>query len=533
MKNKKQALNRRSFVEIMGKGVVTVGLLPYFVASCSTTKPYKTPLNIVGIEPSVADKLVLAEGLKSRVVISWEDRISDQDKFGADNDYLAFVPLNEAGDEGILWSNHESVVPMLLHESTEFKRTKQEVDKELYNVGGSLVHIKLVGDSWKVIHNSKYNRRITGFTEIPFNWPEPIKGSHKAMGTLANCAGGVTPWHTVLTCEENYHYYYGETAFESDTKVASLYKWDDFYDNPPEHYGWVVEIDPLTGAAQKHVALGRCAHECATVKKLDDGRIVVYTGDDKADECIYKFISSKPGSMQEGSLYVADTDKGKWISLDIDDQPVLREKFKTQTNILTYLRLAAKTVGGTPQDRPEDIEIDPVNGHVLITLTNNTRKQNYFGSILKITEKDGKHDALEFTSQTYLSGGEENGFASPDNMVFDRMGNLWFASDISGYAMNKPPYESFKNNGLFLVMREGPQAGKVIQVASAPTDAEFTGPCFSPDGKTLFLSVQHPGERSASMDQLSSHWPDGGDSKPKSSVVAISGSLIDSVQNLS
>ena len=345
----------------------------------------------------------------------------------------------------------------------------------------------------------------------------------------------MTPWGTILTCEENYDQFYGERNYKTGEKVLRRNDlgWSKYYDYPPEHYGWVVEVDPKTGAAQKHIALGRCAHECATIKELDDGRLVVYTGDDTVNQCLYKFIGSKPGSLSEGTLYVANTVLSRWEPLVYEKSKALQKFFKSQTEVLIRLREAAKLVGGSPLDRPEDIEIDPINGNVLVALTNNSTVKNYFGSILKIEEANGDHEALTFKSEVYLAGGEDTGFACPDNMAFDLAGNLWFTSDMSGSLMNKEPYTAFKNNGLFFVPREGEQAGQVIQVASAPTDAELTGPWFAPDGKTLFMSVQHPGEYSPSMDQLTSHWPDGGEEIPKPAVVAIQGRLLEEIQGLS
>lgn len=126
------------------------------------------------------------------------------------------------------------------------------------------------------------------------------------------------------------------------------------------------------------VALGRCAHECATVHQAKDGRLVVYSGDDSNDECLYKFISKEPNNLREGKLYVANTSKGEWISLDYNDQEVLRQNFANQTEILIRLREAAKLVGGTPLNRPEDIEIDPLTGNVLVALTNNKPKGDFW-----------------------------------------------------------------------------------------------------------------------------------------------------------
>ena len=148
---------------------------------------------------------------------------------------------------------------------------------------------------------------------------------------------------------------------------------------------------------------------------------------------------------------------------------------------------------------------------------------------------DGKFDALTFNASTYLAGGEENGFSCPDNLAFDLSGNLWITSDMSGSAMNKEgePYLPFKNNSLFVVPRYGKDEGKVIRVASAPRDAELTGPWFSPDGKTLFLSVQHPGEQTVDLGNPSSKWPFDEDGIPKPAVVAITGDLIEKMNQLS
>jgi len=551
----KKNLNRRTFLDFLGKGVLGSAVLPtVFLNSCRTQKeglakatptpppPPPKPMTqkpmefIKKLMPTAQDDLMLAEGLEYNVLIRWKDPISDKDYFGYNNDYTAFIPLDENTlDEGILWVNHEYISTLFVTGPMGFAaKTKLQVENEMYNVGGSIMKVKKNAEGiWEVVQNDPVNRRITAKTDLPFNWSEKIMGRSSGMGTLANCSGGVTPWGTILTCEENFDGFYADRDYATGGLLPiPNYGWNRYYDNPPEHYGWVVEIDPRTGKGQKHIALGRCAHECATIKELPDGRLVVYTGDDKPNECLYKFISSKVGSLSEGTLYVADTIAGKWLSLKYEDHKILQDTFKDQTEVLIRLREAAKLIGGTPLDRPEDIDIDPRTGNVLVSLTNNGTKYNFFGSIMKVEETDGKFDSLTFKSDTYLAGGEDTGFACPDNMAFDNAGNLWFTSDMSGSLMHKPPYTSFKNNGLFLVPRAGKQAGEILQIASAPTDAELTGPSFSPDGTTLFLSVQHPGERSISLTQLSSHWPDGGDSIPKSSVVTIQGPLLEHLMNL-
>lgn len=530
--------NRRQFLKFVGSGTLVAWAAPWS-SGCTTAKlvpPTASSTRLMGIQPSAADELVLHKGLVSRVLLREGDTINSKgDVFGSCSDYLALTNFDQAQTDVMLWVNHEYFDPLMVSgRGRDSAPTKDQMKKEMRMVGGSLVRLQREPNSseWRVVKNSPYNRRLDAHSKIPIIAPRPIAGKKVAIGTMANCAGGFTPWKTVLTCEENFQDYWG--AIEKDAagneKKIGTYPgigWNDLEPRPSEHYGWVVEVDPFTGKSKKLTSLGRMAHECATVTLAKDQRAVVYMGDDKADEHIYKFISEKPGTLEKGELFVADTVQGKWLSLDLKKQASLQGKFKDQTDVHIQARYAAKILGATPQDRPEDVEIQPNTGHVFVTLTNNKDKKNFFGSILKIEEAQNDPLSMEFKASTFIAGGENAGFACPDNLVFDRRGNLWMTSDISGSSMHKEPYAKFKNNGLFFIPMYGPQAGTPIQVGSAPRDAELTGPTFSDDGRTLFLSVQHPGEESVSSDQYTSHWPDGGNSKPLSSVVTITGPLLD------
>ncbi|MGJ8760771.1 MAG: PhoX family protein [Polaribacter sp.] len=549
--------NRRKFISFIGKAGVGLAVAPQFLISCgNTTTPakgidvmsddqFKTLKNLVleGLLPSDKDDLLLANGLEYHSIIKWGESINNTDTFGFNNDFICFIPLDENNPkDGLLWVNHEYINPFFVSdfnksEENKVPKTKEQVDKEMYNVGGSIVRIKEENGIWNVVENDPYNRRITANTPMTLNWDTPIKEAFTVFGTNSNCSGGITPWKTFITCEENYDACFGETEYDENNNPshrASEYGWEAFYKYPPEHYGWVVEVNPKDGTAQKHIALGRFAHECCTLYELEDKRVVAYTGDDHNDEHLYKFISSKPGSLKEGTLYVADTNNGKWLAMDWENQPILKSKFKDQTEVLIRAREAAKLIGATALNRPEDIEIDPITGNIFVSLTNNKPKGDFHGSILKIEEKDGAFDALTFKAETYKAGGEESGFSCPDNLAFDLAGNLWMTSDMSGSAMNKAdtPYLPFKNNSLFVIPRYGKDAGKVIRVATAPRDAELTGPWFSPDGKTLFLSVQHPGEQTKDLRNPTSRWPFDKDNIPKPAVVAITGDLIEKMNKL-
>ncbi len=324
---------------------------------------------VKALEPSQLDALELAKGLRSHLLIEWDTPINSRgDRFGFNNDYIAWV--ERGPHDAILWVNHEYPDPLSLHGSDYDHpelRTRAQIEIERKAVGGTLLRIRRAasGKPWNFVYDDPLNRRIDATTPIPFAWPEKMAGAHTATGTLGNCAGGKTPWGTVLSCEENY------PDVIPDKGKKSLYGWEHHLDLPSEHYGWVVEINPLTGAAKKLVALGRFFHEGATYARAKNGRAVIYMGDDRTDQCVYKFISDRSDSLERGTLYVANLSSGRWIPLKRETHPELKKRFATETDVLIHAREAGLLAGGTTLDRPEDIEIDPVTGAVIIACTNN------------------------------------------------------------------------------------------------------------------------------------------------------------------
>ncbi len=521
--------SRREFLAFMGRAAVGVEAM-LLAGAGGAFAGSAIPFSPVG--PSDRDVLILADGLEFHSILKWGDSLNARgDLFGANNDFLAYFPLSK--NDGLLWSNHEAPPPLCFTPGFEAgkDKTAAQVAVEQLSVGGSIARLRRNPQGkWALVPNDTMNRRLTGLTEIPFAWSEPIAGSRTGVGTFGNCAGGSTPWGSLLTCEENYQDFYGEVGRNGERLPApSLYGWEKFQKRDPRHYGWVVEVDVKTGQAKKLVALGRFAHECATVVKGNDGRLAVYMGDDAEDRCFYKFISDHPGSLERGTLFVADMINGRGLPLDREIDPKLKQEFATQTELLIHTRLAAELVGGTPLHRPEDVAVDPLTGAIFLTLTNSAKRNDPYGQIAKVVERRGNVLGRDFEFSTFAAGGIEAGFASPDNLEFDRRGNLWMTSDVSGKSMNKGEYKSFGNNGLYYIPTQGKHAGKAFRAATAPNDAEFTGPCFTPDGETLFLSVQHPGELSTTAENPTSRWPDGGKSIPRSMVVGLTGRAL---QNL-
>jgi len=574
-------MSRRSFLTFLGAGSAALAAGSAGVATRpagaqaegfagAASTPYRSgsarafELSFEPIEPSSADELVLPEGFKFDIIRKWGEPVTADRNFGYNNDYVAYFPIDALQDgtnseDGLLWVNHEYANPMWVSDYRDpenaTKKTREQIAKEKAAVGGSVIRVRKEGDTWKFVEDDEHNRRIDATTPMVLTGAaagsDAVKGATKVVGTLANCSGGVTPWKTVLTCEENFQYYYGESSDNQPTDDEALAETERWLDDPgtsqpPEHYGWVVEVDPFDKnfPPRKHTWLGRLIHENVAIRVSESGKVVAYTGHDAEDECIYKFVSSgtydpdspnrEAGSrlLTDGMLYVADFANGRWVALDYENNPIFKDNgFKDQADVLVRAPEAAKledpeTEGpiGTPMDRCEDIEVHPETGTIYAALTNNALHGNFHGQIIRIYEKDNKPEATEFNFEIFAAGGPNTGFSSPDNLAFDRDNNLWMVTDMSSSVHNQGIYTPFKNNGMF-VMRgvEDDIRGKPVQFASGPVECEMTGPAFTPDGKTMFLAVQHPGEESESVDDPTSTWPHDGDNIPKPSVVAITG----------
>jgi secreted PhoX family phosphatase len=518
------------------------------------------------IEPSGADDVVLPEGFKYHIVRRWGDPVTGSEDYGYNNDFVAYFPIDalEGGGnstDGILYVGHEYPDPKWVSQyedaERETEKTPEQIAQEKAVVGGSIFRVRREGETWSFVESDEYNRRIDATTSMVMTGPaagaDEVQGANEVIGTLANCGGGVTPWNTVLTCEENYQDYYGERSVSQDESGSSKddapeelktdmsYRWFDDTENaqPPEHYGWIVEVDPFDpeSTPRKHTWLGRLRHENAAVTLSESGRVVVYTGHDQEDQRIYKFVSTGDFDsgdretnfdlLTDGMLYVANFANGRWVPLDYENNSVFGDNgFASQADVLVRapeaaalpLEAGSEDAIGTPLDRCEDIEVAP-DGTVYAALTNNTKHGNFYGQVLRITEDGGDAEAEEFAFEVFATGGPQTGFASPDNLAFDPSGNLWIVTDISSSRLDKGIYETFRNNGAFVIPAGGSQ--DVFQFASGPVESELTGPFFTPDGSTLFLAVQHPGEETKDTNEPTSTWPDG--DIPRPAVVAITG----------
>ena len=604
----------------------------------------------------VKDDLVLPKEFTYDVIAAWGDRLGDS-RFGYNNDYISL--LETAPNEGFLTVNFEDLsgttwiqtYSMVIGEDLPFAEVKAKVEAEgkegeldaftliernplkqqieaisregLIDQGIGVISVRRnAGGKWERTY-SDADRRITGISGLD-DPSQSLKCTGPAVavftkqdklgyddnlgdriiGTFQNCAGGTTPWGTVMSAEENFQHQVPEEVMadgSSFTPSAKPFLMDDedldgrgnVFGLAGNKYGWMVEIDPANPKdyGTKHTWLGRYHHEAFGIRAEAGKNLAVYSGCDRRGGHLYKFISAervkdpqdKANSrlLETGMLYGAKFNPdgtGEWVALNPQTtvDPVMpihvaggmvtlpnrdrevggimevtqefdivryKQQFKTlgdlyqgdnerekQGAILVDAHFAANAAGITCTARPEDTMVAE-DGTLYIAFTSGSPGSDggpdvrifqgpkgetpyEYGWVVKLAEDNDDPSALTFRWSSLTMGGEPAkggaGFANPDNLEIDRSGNLWVFTDISTSAHNEAvptrtedgqPLSGkdlsgvFGNNSIWFVPTTGDLAGEAYPFAIGPMECECTGPFFSQDWSTLFVSVQHPGEK--------------------------------------
>jgi secreted PhoX family phosphatase len=563
-------------------------------------------LAFLEVDPSTDDTVHVPDGYVWEVLIPWgtplfagssqwaadgSNSAADQEgQVGFNHDGMHFFPLGagpDASARGLLVVNHEYTDANQIYTAAQGSSItgddagREKVAKALAGHGVSVVEIHRNADgSWEHVQGSSFNRRVTGTTPVAFSGP--VSAEHPMLqselgeppsGTLNNCAHGVTPWGTYLACEENWNGYFGTddaawaaTALEARYGVSRAgfgYNWHkaaprfDLAVNRSElnRFGWVVEIDPHdpSSTPTKRTALGRIKHEGATVTE-QNGRIVVYSGDDENGDYLYKFVGNAPwrqlralgrSPLDEGTLYVAQfhaDGSGTWLPLVHGVGPLTAANaWVDQADVLIRTRMAADAVGATRLHRPEWVAVNDRTGDVFVTLTNGSgnsaevnsgRDPNPYGHIVRFHETGNVHSPTAFTWDVFLFAGdpaypalagpnvpaEQPLFGSPDGIWVDSDGLVWIQTDISNSSQNLASrgYDRIGNNQMLVA---DPDTGEVKRFLTGPRGCEITGVITTPDQTTMFVNVQHPGESTAYWNTINgapttanprtvSNWPD-------------------------
>ncbi|MDB9375074.1 PhoX family protein [Nodularia sphaerocarpa] len=621
------------------------------------------------------DLVTVPKGYTARILSAWGDPImpgapnwfpdasqdaaTQEKQVGMNHDGMHFFPLpgrsylnrtsglqvplegRTYNNSGILCVNHEYTQEEFLHPGGNATSTVMTIEKARKSQAAHGVSIQEIakdrfGKNWSVDRNSRYGRRITGNTEMRVSGPaagDKLMKSKKfsiqptgsiemgtndgytAYGTLNNCAHGITPWGTYLTCEENFQGYFanpnpdivnipGLEDKAADIRngqnrygipaVENRYRWSqvdprfDAYNNPlePHLFGWVVEIDPYDPQSKpvKRTSMGRFRHESAQYVVDDNNGLAFYMGDDNVNEYIYKFVCSRQYNpnvrgansdlLDYGTLYVAkfnDNGTGEWLPLVYGQRGLTPANgFNSQAEVLIKTRQAADRVGATMMDRPEWVGVRPRIGgfneiEVYCTLTNNSRRgtepasvnnpdgttpggnarppvdaanprdRNVYGHVIRWRETGRSVTATTFNWDIFVLNGDKkdpnpnrqgniNGddFGSPDGLWFDYYGRLWIQTDQSGTGTGD--YVNIGSNSMVCANPNDPREIKLF--LTSPTDCEVTGVITTPDHKTMFVNIQHPGSRGTAANPTSnSDWPHsqgyGPSGRPRSATVVI------------
>lgn len=552
------ASNRFAFEQIAISTADDITVPPGY--SFEIVAKWGDPLTSAGVPFNHATR-----GTAATQAIAFGDNIDGMEIF-EDDQHTLIVVNNEYTNRKVIW---EGGVPV----------SDDDVNKGKMAHGLTIVEVADGDNGWGVVMDSPFNRRVT--PDTPMEITGPARGHDlmktaadptgvQSLGTWNNCGSGRTPWGTYLACEENFNGYYSaeDEAHEVSPELSRYgvsskdwgYGWartDERFDvakhpNESNRNGWIVEVDPTdpTSKPKKRTALGRFKHENAEVVINNDGRVVIYMGDDERGEFLYRYISNgvyAPGKdtddlMENGTLYAAkfaDDGTGTWMSLSAEATGA-----PSEGEALIHARMGGSKVGATTMDRPEWVAANPNKAEIYCCLTNNKnrgvktnaggdetpvggpnpREANKYGQIVRWWPDGADHTSDGFTWDLFVMAGnptvhtdsragspnvnEGNMFNSPDGLAFDHSGLLWIQTD--GKYTNEGDFAGQGNNQM---LAADPATGEIRRFLVGPRECEVTGLTWTIDRKTMFVGIQHPGEKGDSQ------WPDG--STPRSAVVAV------------
>ena len=578
-------------------------------------------LRFTPVAPNTADTVTIPDGYAQNIVIRWGEPIlrgapafdpekqtaaAQAGQFGYNCDFLSLLPLPGERGRQLLVANHEYTDEVLMFRGYDAANpTREQVEIAWAAHGLSVVVVEGDRRTGKLtaVPRHSLNRRVTATTEFKVTGPaagsDLLKTSadptgRKVLGTLNNCSGGTTPWGTTLHGEENFNQYFANGTRATDKRyglpaTASERKWE-LYDkrfdvaqepNEVHRFGYVVELDPYdpTSKPRKHSLLGRVKHEGATVRLTEDGRPVVYTGDDERFDYFYKFVGTKRmmkgtsravrehnmSLLDEGTLYVAKLTgdspaieidgsgklpsdgefdgSGEWIPLvtATAEGAVSHVEGMTAEEVCVFTRLAGDKVGATKMDRPEDIEPNPHTGKVYVALTNNSRRGttgnapvdeanprigNKHGQVLELTERWNRADSKKFAWSLFLVAGDPNdpatyfaGFPKDQVSPISCPDNVAF-DPYGNLWISTDGNQLGSHDGLFGVATRGERRGELKQFLTVPAGAETCGPIIQ--DRRVLVAVQHPGELDgATAEKPLSAWPDGAGKINRPAVVAV------------
>lgn len=378
------------------------------------------------------NKLIIPTEHKYQLILKEGDSYTQGGGFvGGLNDFTGYVPITGSSTNGYLSVNHET------------------------NPGGvtmAEINFNTATKLWQ----------LTKSRAVSFSDPSLVQ-------TIRNCSGGITPWGTIVTAEEQ--------------TTSNDVNGDGYKD-----YGWLVEINPATaqvsslntdGTKGKLWQMGVMNHENVVV---NNAGTVAYFGEDGGTNKVYKYVMDTPNNLSSGNLYVLKLDQGLSNGDPVVTTAVwvqVPNKTKAdQNNVASQ----AHTLGGTSFSGVEDVEISPVDGKIYFTakgLNKVYRLQDDGATASQVeTFVGGLTTSYSFnTAQGMKSEAWGDG---NDNLTFDELGNLWVLQDGG------------KNYIWVVAPDHTPANPKVRLFASMPAGSEPTGLTFTPDHKFGFFSIQHP-----------------------------------------
>jgi hypothetical protein len=238
-------------------------------------------------------------------------------------------------------------------------------------------------------------------------------------------------------------------------------------------------------------ALGSSCFTGVAAHQTQNGKAIIYYSDfTSANSNLYKFVSDSGTNCYKGTVYAAKLPTFGWMNMDRDVQPLLANKYKSNTALLENVNEATRVAGYVSNYAIAAMVFDKYDGSIKYSNMPLIHKEYLFGSLDYIFEDGGLYDGTSFHNKSYILAGSKDHYSHAKLLTIDDKKGLWISTGMSVDEFSNEVYQTNGGNALLIIPQTGVQSNLTLRLAVAPKKGRFSGLVLDKKQHCVYTTLQ-------------------------------------------